>query len=146
MPRIALITCEFTFEASHVLRRDDWTDAQNADVFGSCARLHGHGYRLLVTLRGPIDAGTGMVRNFRDVKRTVREQVVSRLDHHHLNDVVGGMTTAENLCYWIARQLLPAFGESLDRIELWETRTAFAALGRAELDDLQALLPQESWA
>lgn len=141
MLRTALITCEFTFEASHVLRREDWTDAQNAEVFGNCARLHGHGYRLLVTLRGPIDPVTGMVRNFRDVKREVRERVVERLDHRHLNEVVGGMTTAENLCYWIARALLPPFGSDLHRLELWETRTAFAALTAAELEELMLEAP-----
>lgn len=146
MLRSAHITCEFTFEASHVLRRDDWTEAQNIEVFGSCARLHGHGYRLLVTLRGPIDPATGMVRNFRDVKREVKERVVSRLDHQHLNEVVGGMTTAENLCYWIAAQLLPEFRADLERIELWETRTAFAALTRPELELLEARVPEQSFA
>ena len=137
MPAAAQITCEFTFEASHVLRREEWTEEQNSEVFGSCARLHGHGYRLLVTLRGSIEPLTGMVRNFREVKRSVRERVVSRLDHQHLNDVVGGMTTAENLCYWIAAQLLPEWGEDLHRIELWETRTAFAALAWEELELLR---------
>jgi 6-pyruvoyltetrahydropterin/6-carboxytetrahydropterin synthase len=52
---IAQIACEFRFEASHQLRRDDWSEAENDAVFGNCARLHGHSYRLVVTLRGPID-------------------------------------------------------------------------------------------
>lgn len=133
MVRPAQITCEFNFEASHQLRREDWSEAENSAVFGSCARLHGHSYRLLVTLRGPIDPDTGMVSNFRDVKRVVRERVVARLDHAHLNGVVGGLTTAENLCYWIAGQLLPEFGGLLSQITLWETRTAYATLGEREL-------------
>lgn len=133
MERTALITCEFTFEASHQLRRADWPAEENEAVFGSCVRLHGHSYRLLVTLRGPIDAETGMVRNFRDLKQAVRERVVNRLDHQHLDDVVGGLTTAENLCYWIARELLPEFGGLLHGVQLWETRTAFASLGEEEL-------------
>ena len=66
---VAQITCEFRFEASHLLRRDDWSDAENDAVFGNCARLHGHSYRLCVTLRGPIDGETGMVMNFTDLKR-----------------------------------------------------------------------------
>jgi 6-pyruvoyltetrahydropterin/6-carboxytetrahydropterin synthase len=142
----ALISCEFSFEASHVLRREDWSGERNAEVFGSCARLHGHGYRLVITLRGPIDPETGMVRNFRDVKREVRERVVQRLDHQHLNDVVGGMTTAEALCYWIAGELLPHFGEALFRVELWETRTAFAALTHVELEALALSRPPPSVA
>ena len=50
--RVALITCEFWFEASHVLAREDWSEEQNDRVFGPCARLHGHSYHLKVTLRG----------------------------------------------------------------------------------------------
>jgi len=141
---IAQIACEFRFEASHQLRRDDWSEAENDAVFGNCARLHGHSYRLVVTLRGQIDLATGMVMNFRDVKRLVRERVVSRLDHYHLNDVVGGLTTAENLLYWIADQLLgpPPAGYPLGgapaadliaRLELWETATCCAFLADAEL-------------
>ena len=143
MERVALITCEFCFEASHQLRRDDWSDAENETVFGSCARLHGHSYRLLVTLRGPIDPRTGMVRNFRDVKQAVKERVVHRLDHQHLDAVVGGLTTAENLCYWIAERLLPEFGAALYRVELWETRSAFAALTHEELLQLFETQPRQ---
>src|SRR5437764_8089886 len=141
---IAQIACEFRFEASHQLRREDWSEAENDGVFGNCARLHGHSYRLVVTLRGPIDPETGMVMNFTQVKRLVRERVVSRLDHYHLNDVVGGLTTAENLLYWMADQLLgpPPAGcplggapaaDLLARLELWETATCCAFLGDAEL-------------
>lgn len=131
---IAQIACEFRFEASHQLRREDWPDAQNDAVFGNCARLHGHSYRLIVTLRGPIDRETGMVMNFREVKRLVRERVISRLDHQHLNDVVDGLTTAENLLYWIADQLLgPLPPDLLARLELWETATCCAFLAEAEL-------------
>jgi 6-pyruvoyltetrahydropterin/6-carboxytetrahydropterin synthase len=136
MERTAQVTCEFTFEASHQLRRDDWSDAENEAVFGNCVRLHGHSYRLLVTVRGPIDEGTGMVVNFRDVKQAVDSKVIDRLDHRHVNDVLGELATAENVCYWIGKTLAPVFGTSLYRIELWETRNAFAALGE---DDLQAI-------
>ncbi len=136
MHRVAQITCEFTFEASHQLRRPDWTDARNEEVFGNCARLHGHSYRLLVTLRGAVDPETGMVLNFRDVKRVVRARILDRLDHQPLESVVEGLTTAENLVYWIARELLPEFGERLHHVELWETRTASAALGATEIQEL----------
>jgi 6-pyruvoyltetrahydropterin/6-carboxytetrahydropterin synthase len=131
---IAQIAGEFRFEASHQLRRDDWSDAENDAVFGNCARLHGHSYRLVVTLRGPIDPATGMVLNFRDLKRLVRERVVNRLDHQHLNEVVGGLTTAENLLYWIADQLLGSLPtDLLARLELWETATCSAFLADTEL-------------
>jgi len=142
----ALITCEFTFEASHVLHQSEWSAAENEAVFGSCARLHGHSYRLLVALRGPIDPQSGMVRNFRDVKRVVRERVIARLDHQHINDVVGGITTAENILYWIAAQVLPEFGPMLVRLDLWETRTAFASLTEPEFQALLESSPPPSIA
>jgi 6-pyruvoyltetrahydropterin/6-carboxytetrahydropterin synthase len=150
---IAQIACEFRFEASHQLRREDWSDAENDAVFGNCARLHGHSYRLCVTLRGPIDGETGMVMNFTDLKRLVRERVVHRLDHQHLNDVVGGLTTAENLLYWIADQLLgpppaeraPAV-DLLTRIELWETTTCCAFLAEPELQAYALAKERAAWA
>ena len=133
MERYALVTCHFDFEASHQLRRDDWSDAENDRVYGNCVRLHGHSYRLFVTLRGPIDPATGMVINFRDVKDEVRVRILDRLDHRHLNDVVPGITTAENLLYWIAEALLPAFGVMIQRLELWETATSGAVLTNEEI-------------
>jgi 6-pyruvoyltetrahydropterin/6-carboxytetrahydropterin synthase len=143
---IAQIACEFRFEASHVLRRDDWSDAENDAVFGNCARLHGHSYRLVVSLRGPIDSGTGMVMNFRDVKRLVRERVIEELDHRHLNDVVGGLTTAENLLYWIADQLLgPLPSDLLARLELWETVTCSAFLTEVELQQYALEKGRTAW-
>jgi 6-pyruvoyltetrahydropterin/6-carboxytetrahydropterin synthase len=144
---MAQIACEFRFEASHQLRRDDWSDAENDAVFGNCARLHGHSYRLLVTLRGPIDPETGMVMNFSEVKRLVRERVVHRLDHQHLNDVVGGLTTAENLLYWMADQLLgPMPADLLTRLELWETATCCAFLAEPELQQFALARERAAWA
>lgn len=140
MQHHAHITCEVRFEASHQLHREDWSDAENDTVFGNCARLHGHSYRLLVTLRGPIDPETGMVVNFRDVKATLQREIVARLDHRHLNEVVDGLTTAENLCHWIAARLLPEFGLMLSRVELGETPTAAAFLTETELAVLLAEL------
>jgi len=137
VPPTAIITCEFTFEASHRLSRPDWSEQQNWDVFGNCSRLHGHSYRLLVSLRGRVDPETGMVRNFRDVKRIVREEVLSRLDHHHLEDVMTSLTTAENICCWIAGRLIVPIGEELHRVELWETITSCAVLTREELAEIE---------
>jgi 6-pyruvoyltetrahydropterin/6-carboxytetrahydropterin synthase len=135
--KTAQIVCEYWFEASHRLFRADWPQERNDAVFGKCARLHGHSYRLLVTLRGPVDPATGMVINFSDVKAVVREKVIHRLDHSHLNDLLGDLSTAENILCWIGEQLDGAFGETqLRRVELWETRTACAFLDREDLDEL----------
>jgi 6-pyruvoyltetrahydropterin/6-carboxytetrahydropterin synthase len=139
--RFALVVCDFWFEASHVLARAEWTAEENRRVFGPCVQLHGHSYHLKVTLRGPIDPATGMVVNFNDVKAAVGERVLGRLDHQHLNDIVAEIPTAENLLYWIAAALLPAFGPTLHRLALWETRTAGAMLTERELQALLADRP-----
>lgn len=139
--RLAHISCEYTFEASHQLYRADWSAAQNDRVYGKCTRVHGHSYRLVITLHGPVDATTGMVMNFSELDAIVRERVLVRMDHHDLNTVVGGITTAENLVYWIVDQLvahLPV--EWLARVELWETRTNCAYLTQR---DVQAYLLEQ---
>ncbi len=70
------LTKEFSFEAAHALE----------DYVGACRQIHGHSYRLFVTVVGePISDATmssyGMVIDFGDLKRIVNEQIISRLDH-----------------------------------------------------------------
>lgn len=104
-----LITKEFTFDAAHKLLEYD----------GPCARLHGHTYRLQVTISGTVKKN-GMVIDFLDLKKIVKEKVLTKLDHVYLNEVVG-QPTAENLAIWIWDQLekdLPLY-----EIKLWETPT-----------------------
>ena len=75
------------FSAAHRLHRDDWDEATNRRVFEKCNNPHGHGhtYELEVTVEGEIDPETGYVMDFAKLKRTVREQVIARLDRRHLN-------------------------------------------------------------
>ena len=70
------LTKEFSFEAAHALDGYD----------GPCREVHGHSYRLFVTVRGVPQGDArspkyGMVMDFGDLKRLVHEQIVSRLDH-----------------------------------------------------------------
>lgn len=125
MQRQALLTKQFHFEAAHFLPGHR----------GKCARLHGHSYRLEVTLRGPIKqapgaSDDGMVMDFDDLSGIVRQAVLERLDHQDLNAVTGIRTTAENLAHWIWDALVQAGlpDALLYRITLWET-----AQGRVEI-------------
>jgi len=75
MPNIRL-TKRFTFETGHALYGYD----------GKCRNVHGHGYKLYVTILGkPItDAAHvkhGMVMDFGDLKKIVNEEIVDRYDH-----------------------------------------------------------------
>ncbi len=70
------LTKEFSFEAAHALQGYD----------GACRHIHGHSYRLFVTVVGEPNGDVnspkyGMVLDFGELKRIVNEQVVDRLDH-----------------------------------------------------------------
>lgn len=54
------ITKEFSFHAAHRLHLRTLSAADNLSIYGNCSRLHGHTYRLQVTLAGRPDE-TGMI-------------------------------------------------------------------------------------
>jgi 6-pyruvoyltetrahydropterin/6-carboxytetrahydropterin synthase len=113
----------FRFEAAHMLPYHR----------GKCAGLHGHSYRLEVTVAGPLrDDGPdrGMVMDFGDISPIVKSNILDRLDHHHLNDIIEN-PTCERVISWIAAVLTPKLPQ-LEELVLWETDTACAELGRAE--------------
>ena len=99
------------FSAAHRLHREDWDEQTNRRVFDKCNNLNGHGhtYELEVTVEGEIDPETGYVMDFGDLKRTVQEKVIRRLDRRHLNfdvDFLRGVNpTAENIAVGIWREL-----------------------------------------
>jgi 6-pyruvoyltetrahydropterin/6-carboxytetrahydropterin synthase len=103
------ITKTFGFEAAHRL----------LDYQGKCERLHGHSYKLAVTVDAPVRPD-GIAFDFTDLKRIVAERVVDALDHRYLNDYVP-KSTAEHVVVWIWERLkdLP-----LDEITLWETASS----------------------
>ncbi|WP_121666032.1 6-pyruvoyl trahydropterin synthase family protein [Mesonia aquimarina] len=70
------ITKQFNFETGHALYGYD----------GKCRNVHGHSYKLSVTVIGtPIDDTThvkfGMVIDFGDLKKIVKEEIVDKFDH-----------------------------------------------------------------
>ena len=70
------ITKQFSFETGHALYGYD----------GKCKNVHGHSYRLDVTVIGvPISDNTnvkfGMVIDFGDLKKIVKEEIVNVFDH-----------------------------------------------------------------
>ncbi|MDR1725822.1 MAG: 6-carboxytetrahydropterin synthase [Bacteroidales bacterium] len=73
---IIRITKEFTFEASHALDNYD----------GLCKNIHGHSYKLLVTLKGePVydenSPKLGMIMDFADLKKIVKQEILDSFDH-----------------------------------------------------------------
>ncbi len=70
------ITMQFTFETGHALFGYD----------GLCKNVHGHSYKLSVTVLGTPIQDThhvkhGMVIDFKDLKKIVKEEIVDLFDH-----------------------------------------------------------------
>ena len=99
---------EFYFVAAHRLPRYE----------GPCFRMHGHNYRFFVALEGEVDPRTGMIADFGEVKRIVQEQVLVRVDHRTLNDLLDN-PTAENIARWIWEALEPHL-PGLAEVRLYE--------------------------
>jgi 6-pyruvoyltetrahydropterin/6-carboxytetrahydropterin synthase len=84
------LTRTFSFEMAHALHGYD----------GKCAQLHGHSYKLHVTIIGKPNAShesprLGMVMDFGDLKHVVNQQIISKLDHAVLLSGNSGIVTSE---------------------------------------------------
>ena len=86
------ITKQFSFSASHIL---DQLPEEHP-----CARLHGHNYIIEIVLASAELNEHGFVRDYGELK-PFKDFIDDKLDHRHLNDVMSGITSAENLAYWL---------------------------------------------
>ena len=112
------VTKEFTFDSCHQLL------AYN----GPCERLHGHTYKLQVTIKGTPDH-RGMVLDSKDLKKVCNEKIVDILDHYNLNDKLDFNTTAENMVvyfYDVIKDFCEDKEYSVVCVRLWETPTSYA--------------------
>jgi len=96
------------FSAAHRLFNPAFTDKQNEEVFGQCNNPsgHGHNYVIEVTIAGEPDPQTGMVIDLKKLGDIIKAEIISHVDHKHLNYDVhflkGIIPTAENLAkvFW----------------------------------------------
>lgn len=131
------VTKVFQFEAAHAISNHN----------GPCRHIHGHSYKLHVTVTSARLNDLGMIMDFGELKEVVNKAVISRFDHALILSRTGSHAatlaanaaegklvlleaepTAEYLLDVIVaglRSLLPA-GVSLLRLELWETSTSCA--------------------
>ncbi|AIS53242.1 6-pyruvoyltetrahydropterin/6-carboxytetrahydropterin synthase [Thermoanaerobacter kivui] len=119
------VTKIFTFDSAHNL----------VNYNGKCEELHGHTYKLEVTVEGKPDE-EGMVIDFVKLKEIVSEKVIKRLDHKYLNEVFEFNTTCENILLWMWNELKDVLTEDryrLYKLKLWETSTSFAEITEEDL-------------
>jgi len=137
------ITKKFSFETGHALYGYD----------GECKNVHGHSYKLSVTVIGsPIenrnDVKFGMVIDFTDLKKIVKEEIVDQFDHatvfnettphvelanelinrgHHVI-LVDYQPTSENMVVDFSKRIIGRLPEgiTLFSLKLQETDSSFA--------------------
>jgi len=108
------LTRRFHFSASHRLHSSQLDAAGNRCTYGLCENIHGHNYRLEVTVTGLVDGRTGFFCNVMELASAVQGLVVGPCDHQFLNDLPlfsGVVSTMENLAARMWAVLAPALGE-----------------------------------
>jgi 6-pyruvoyltetrahydropterin/6-carboxytetrahydropterin synthase len=90
-----------------------------------------------VGITGPVNIHTGMIMDFKDLKKVVNEAVVNFMDHRYMNDMADmpfnfpcDNPTAENMMTWIVNTLqiqLSLIDQSLELalVRLWETSGSY---------------------
>ena len=137
------VTKEITFDSAHMLSNYD----------GKCSNLHGHTYKLQVTLEGKV-LENHMVMDFNVLKEMLNKVVMDNFDHavifsqeefrgqaeNHLLiwgrkfgkkfTIIPGKTTCEDMAPYIKRLVEEKLYEKnidvLVWVKLWETPTSFA--------------------
>lgn len=72
---------------------------------GKCERLHGHTWKVQVTLQGKKLDKRGILIDFREVKKLVKKSI-DKLDHQYLNEVLKNMApTTENIAKFLFKEL-----------------------------------------
>ena len=106
---------DITFEAAHLL--------PNVPENHKCRRLHGHSFKVRITLDGPVDDSIGWVEDFADVKKAF-DPIYDQLDHHYLKEIEGlENPTSEMLAVWIWGRLQPCLPH-LSAVTVHETCTS----------------------
>lgn len=120
------VAVEQTFAAGHALR----------GYRGKCENVHGHNYRVRVTMEGESLDSTGLLVDFAEIKRLMRA-TVDYLDHRFINDLPPFDTinpSAENMARYFYDEVdkgLAAGGAArIKQVQVWETDTSMATYRR----------------
>ncbi|MBV8514421.1 MAG: 6-carboxytetrahydropterin synthase QueD [Acidobacteria bacterium] len=123
------VRVEDTFSSGHALR----------GYRGKCENVHGHNYRVRVTVEGSQLDSIGLLVDFTLLKQVMRE-IIGRLDHQFINDLEPFRTvnpSAENLAKYFYDEMqiglknLPP-GARITEATIWETDTSQATYSPAK--------------
>ena len=113
------VTIIKSFSAAHVL----------AEIGGKCEELHGHNFKVEVTVAASELSSTGLLIDFRIFKNWLGE-ILEDVDHKHLNDLssfAGINPSAENIAKYICEKMefkVRAAGVNVVRVKIWESEDA----------------------
>jgi len=127
------VTRREVFSASHRLLNESLSEEDNKEIYDKCNNEYGHGhnYVLEVVVAGEVNPETGYVIDLKKLKKIIRENVISKVDHRHFNHDVdfmnGIIPTAEN----IAKEIWNVLAEKIDEgklysVKLYETENNYA--------------------
>lgn len=126
------LTRRETFSASHRLHNQELSDEMNQRTYGKCNNVYGHGhnYVLEVVVAGEVDPSTGYLIDLKELKDVIRENIINKVDHRHLNYDVefmhGVIPTTENFTLAIWNQLKNKIRSGkLHSIKLYETENNY---------------------
>jgi 6-pyruvoyltetrahydropterin/6-carboxytetrahydropterin synthase len=130
---VIYVTRREVFSAAHRLFNPELSDAENDLIFDKCNNIngHGHNYVLEVVVAGEINPKTGYVIDLKKLKKIIKEFVISKVDHKHLNFdtdfLKGKIPTAENIAVGIWYQLVDKIEEGkLYSVKVFETENNYA--------------------
>jgi len=121
---------EESFAAGHALR----------GYRGKCENVHGHNYKVRVTLAGEELGSIGLLYDFKDLKDAIHS-TVRKLDHQFLNDIApfdALNPSAENLAKYFYEEITRLLAENgsksnpsapcaVKQVTVWETDTTTAS-------------------
>ena len=111
------LTVEDKFAAAHQLYNYD----------GPCENMHGHTWKMAITVEGTKLDPSGILVDFKILKGLLHE-VFLMFDHKVINDIIPFSPTSENLAKFIydhVKNKLPK-GVSVAKTVVWESDTAYA--------------------
>jgi 6-pyruvoyltetrahydropterin/6-carboxytetrahydropterin synthase len=121
-----MLTSQLEFAAAHRLRGYE----------GNCARLHGHNWKVEVSVSGEHLNDVGMLMDFKEIKRRAKV-ILDELDHFYLNDITPFNDelnpTAENIAWFLFDRLSKDINDnriSVASVKVWENDRNCATFSR----------------